>query len=103
MYSEDIYSVSNCHNVANHAEFYLGELWFTVTFTGNAECFKNNFTTFENVRGKFFKLPNPSGRTRQGLKQTSTRNIIIIIIIIIMFLGNKVGAMLRADNLAAKY
>jgi hypothetical protein len=24
IYSEDMYSVLNCHNVANYAEFYLG-------------------------------------------------------------------------------
>jgi hypothetical protein len=33
-----------CHNVANHPEFCLGWLLFNVTFTGNAGCFKNNFT-----------------------------------------------------------
>jgi hypothetical protein len=40
-----MYSVLNCHNVAKHAEFYLGELRFSVTSTGNAGCFKMRFTT----------------------------------------------------------
>jgi hypothetical protein len=31
-----MYSVLNCHNVANHIEFYLGRLWFNVASTGNA-------------------------------------------------------------------
>jgi hypothetical protein len=43
-YSEDTYSVLNCNNVAKHDEFYLGELRFNATFTGNARRFKNSFT-----------------------------------------------------------
>jgi hypothetical protein len=42
-----MYSVLNCHNVAKHAEFYLGYLRFNVIFTGNAGCFKKSFTTLE--------------------------------------------------------
>jgi hypothetical protein len=37
--------VLNCHNVAKHAEFYLGYLRFNVTSTGNAGCLKKSFTT----------------------------------------------------------
>jgi hypothetical protein len=32
-----MYSVLNCHNVAKHTKFHLGELRFNVTSTGNAE------------------------------------------------------------------
>jgi uncharacterized membrane protein (DUF373 family) len=39
-----MYSVLNCHNVAKHAEFYLGDLRFNVTSTGNARCFEKIFT-----------------------------------------------------------
>jgi hypothetical protein len=42
-----MYSVLNCHNVAKHAEFYLGSLQFNVTFNDNAERFKKSFTTLE--------------------------------------------------------
>jgi hypothetical protein len=35
-----MYSVLNYHNVAKYIEFYLGELWFNVTSTGNSECLK---------------------------------------------------------------
>jgi uncharacterized protein YaaR (DUF327 family) len=38
-------SVLNCHNVAKHTEFYLGELRSSVTSTGNAVCFKKSVTT----------------------------------------------------------
>jgi hypothetical protein len=42
-----MYSVLNCHNVAKHIEFYLGQLWFNVTSTYKAadECFKKIFLT----------------------------------------------------------
>jgi hypothetical protein len=40
-----MYSVLNCHNVAKHAEFYLGYL----RFTGNARCLKKNFTMIFQV------------------------------------------------------
>jgi hypothetical protein len=43
IYSEDMYSVLNCHNVAKHAEFYLGQLRFEVTSTGNTGCFRKSF------------------------------------------------------------
>jgi hypothetical protein len=33
-----------CHNVAKYIKFYLGELRFNVTSTGNAGCFKKSFT-----------------------------------------------------------
>jgi hypothetical protein len=36
--------VMNCHNVAKLTEFYLGELRFSVTYTGNAGCFETTFT-----------------------------------------------------------
>ena len=36
IYTEDIHNVLNCQNVAKHAEFYLGLLWFNVTSIGNA-------------------------------------------------------------------
>jgi hypothetical protein len=42
-----MYSVLNCHNVAEHTEFYLGKLVFNVTSTGNAGCFKNSFSPLE--------------------------------------------------------
>jgi hypothetical protein len=32
--------VLNCHNVAKHIEFYVGQLWFGVIFIGKAGCFK---------------------------------------------------------------
>jgi hypothetical protein len=32
-----MYGILNCHNVANHTEFYL-------TSSGNAGCLKNSFT-----------------------------------------------------------
>jgi hypothetical protein len=35
-----MYSVLNCHNAARHIEFYLEELWFNATSTGNAGYFK---------------------------------------------------------------
>jgi hypothetical protein len=44
IYSEDMCSVLNFHNVANHAEFYLGYLRFNMTSTGNAACFKKSST-----------------------------------------------------------
>jgi hypothetical protein len=34
----------NCYNVANHTKFYLGQLRFNVTSTGNAGCFLKSFT-----------------------------------------------------------
>jgi hypothetical protein len=37
-------SVLNCHNVAKYAKFYLGQLQFNVTFTGNAGNLKMSFT-----------------------------------------------------------
>jgi hypothetical protein len=40
-----MYSVLNCHNVAKHTEFYLGQLRFNATCTGNAGCFKKSFTS----------------------------------------------------------
>jgi hypothetical protein len=39
-----MYSVFNCHNVAQNIEFYLGCLRFNVISNGNAGCFKNSFT-----------------------------------------------------------
>jgi hypothetical protein len=30
-YSEDMYSVLNCHNEGKHTKFYLGQLWFNVS------------------------------------------------------------------------
>jgi hypothetical protein len=44
IYSEDMYSVLNCHNAAKYTDFYLGYLRFNVTSIGNAECFKKSFT-----------------------------------------------------------
>jgi hypothetical protein len=44
IYSEDVYSASNCRNVAKYTKFYEGDLWFNVTFTGSAGCLKNSFT-----------------------------------------------------------
>jgi hypothetical protein len=38
-----MFSVSNCHNVAKDIIFYLGELWFNVTFIGNAGSFEKSF------------------------------------------------------------
>jgi hypothetical protein len=35
-----MYSVLNCYNVAQHPEFYLGQLRLNVTSTGNTECLK---------------------------------------------------------------
>jgi hypothetical protein len=37
----------NYHNVANHTEFYLGQLRFNVTSTDNIRCFKTSFTTLK--------------------------------------------------------
>jgi hypothetical protein len=45
VYSEDMCSVLNCHNVAKHTEFYLRELRFNVNYTDNGGCFKRSFTT----------------------------------------------------------
>jgi hypothetical protein len=42
-----MYGVLNCHNVARHTEFYLGQLRFNVTSIANAGSFKNNFTTLK--------------------------------------------------------
>jgi hypothetical protein len=39
-----MYSVLNCHNVAEHTEFYLGKLRFNLTATGNARCFRKSVT-----------------------------------------------------------
>jgi hypothetical protein len=39
-----MYNVLNCHNVAKYTEFYLGQLRFNVTSTGNAECSKKSCT-----------------------------------------------------------
>jgi hypothetical protein len=39
-----MYSGLNSHNVAKHAEYYLGYLRFSVTSNGNAECFEKSFT-----------------------------------------------------------
>jgi hypothetical protein len=39
-----MYSVLNCHNVAEHTEFYLGYLRFNATSTGNAGCLKKSVT-----------------------------------------------------------
>jgi hypothetical protein len=44
IFSEDVYSVINCHDVAKHTEFYLVQLHFNVTSTGNAGCLKMSFT-----------------------------------------------------------
>jgi hypothetical protein len=41
-----MYSVLNCHNVVEHAEFYLGKLWFNVTSTGNAGVSKRALQWF---------------------------------------------------------
>jgi hypothetical protein len=40
IYSEDIHRALNCHNVANYSKFYLGQLRFNATSTGNAGCLK---------------------------------------------------------------
>jgi hypothetical protein len=40
-----MYSALNCHNVAEHTEFYLEKLRSNMTSTGNAGCFKKSFTT----------------------------------------------------------
>jgi hypothetical protein len=40
-------SVLNCHNVARHAKFYLGELRFNVISTRDVRCFKKIFTTLQ--------------------------------------------------------
>jgi hypothetical protein len=40
-------TVLNCHNVAKHTEFYLGQLLFNVTLTGNAECFRKSFANLK--------------------------------------------------------
>jgi hypothetical protein len=42
-----MHSVLNCHNVAKHTEFYLGQLRFIVTSIGNAGCLKKSFTNFK--------------------------------------------------------
>jgi hypothetical protein len=44
IYSEDMYSVLSCSNVAKHTEFYLGYLRLNVTSSDNAEYLKNSFT-----------------------------------------------------------
>jgi hypothetical protein len=44
-----MYNVLNYHNVAKHTEFYLGQLLFNVTFTGNAGCFKKVFYNIESL------------------------------------------------------
>jgi hypothetical protein len=44
VYPEDMYSVLNCYNVAKDIRFYLVQLQFNVTSTGNAGCFKKSFT-----------------------------------------------------------
>jgi hypothetical protein len=44
IYLEGMYSVLNFHNVAEHAQFYVGSLRFNVTFTDNAGCLKKSFT-----------------------------------------------------------
>jgi hypothetical protein len=35
-----MYDISSCYNVAKCIDFYLGQLRFNMTSTGNAECFK---------------------------------------------------------------
>jgi hypothetical protein len=50
-----MHSVLNCHNVAKHIEFYLGQLLFNVTSTGNAGCLKKNVTTL-NVYVNLFRV-----------------------------------------------
>jgi hypothetical protein len=44
-----MYSILSCQNVEKQTEFYLGELRFNVTFTGNAGCFKKSFTVLLEV------------------------------------------------------
>jgi hypothetical protein len=44
IYSEDVYSILNCHNVAKHVKFYMWQLWFIVASTGSVERFKKSFT-----------------------------------------------------------
>jgi hypothetical protein len=44
MYSEGFFSILNYHNVDKYSKFYLGYLWFNVTFTDNAWCFRKSFT-----------------------------------------------------------
>jgi hypothetical protein len=48
IYSEDMYSVLNCHNVAKHTEFFLGQLRFNATSTGNA-VFQKELYIFESL------------------------------------------------------
>jgi hypothetical protein len=49
MYSEDVYSDLNCHNVAKQTEFCLGWLRFNVTSTGNPGCVKKLYSGIPNV------------------------------------------------------
>jgi hypothetical protein len=44
IYSEDMFSVLNYHNIAKYAELYVGQLGLIVTSTDNVECLKNSFT-----------------------------------------------------------
>jgi hypothetical protein len=53
MYSENLYSVLNCHNVAKHTEFYLKQLRFNVPSTGIARCFKKSFTSLKAYANLF--------------------------------------------------
>jgi hypothetical protein len=45
MYSENMYSVLNCHNVAKSTEFYLGQLRFNAISTGKCMVFKKKSFT----------------------------------------------------------
>jgi hypothetical protein len=44
-----MHSVLDCHTVAKHAKFCLGELCFNVTSTGNAGCFKKLYNGIPSV------------------------------------------------------
>jgi hypothetical protein len=57
MYSEDVYSVLICHDVARYTEFYLGLSGLNVTSNGNAGCFIKSFTAVFQMLlcGKFYE------------------------------------------------
>jgi hypothetical protein len=39
-----MHSILKYRNIAKHAKFCLGYLWFNVTSPGNARCFKSSFS-----------------------------------------------------------
>jgi hypothetical protein len=52
-----MYCVFNCHNVARHTKFYVGQLWFNMTSTGKARCIEKSVTKgFQMLlRGKCYE------------------------------------------------